>query len=67
MQSLREGGNSLIVVEHDEDIIRKADWIIDMGPGAGEEGGEVIFSRRFSKTPEIKNCDCGLYLLEKRR
>lgn len=43
MQVLKEGGNSLLVVEHDEDIIRKADWIIDMGPGAGEEGGEIIF------------------------
>lgn len=41
---LKKTGNSLIVVEHDENIIRQADWIIDMGPGAGEEGGEVIFS-----------------------
>jgi excinuclease ABC subunit A len=44
MEELCEAGNSLITVEHDEQIIRKADWIIDMGPGAGEEGGEVIFS-----------------------
>jgi excinuclease ABC subunit A len=44
MEELREAGNSLITVEHDEQIIRSADWIIDMGPGAGEEGGEVIFS-----------------------
>jgi len=44
MEELREAGNSLITVEHDEQIIRRADWIIDMGPGAGEEGGEVIFS-----------------------
>lgn len=43
MQALKDGGNSLIVVEHDEDIIKKADWIIDMGPGAGEEGGRIIF------------------------
>ncbi|KKR21675.1 MAG: UvrABC system protein A [Candidatus Moranbacteria bacterium GW2011_GWA2_39_41] len=49
MQLLKEAGNSLIVVEHDEDIIRKADWIIDMGPGAGEEGGEVIFQGDFKK------------------
>ncbi|MFZ5982093.1 MAG: excinuclease ABC subunit UvrA, partial [Patescibacteria group bacterium] len=41
---LKDGGNSLLVVEHDEKIIQEADWIIDMGPGAGEEGGEVIFS-----------------------
>ena len=44
MQSLKETGNSIIVVEHDEEIIKSADWIIDMGPGAGEEGGEIIFS-----------------------
>ncbi|HLN19415.1 MAG TPA: excinuclease ABC subunit UvrA, partial [Patescibacteria group bacterium] len=44
MQSLKNTGNSIIVVEHDEEIIRSADWVIDMGPGAGEEGGEVIFS-----------------------
>jgi len=49
MQLLKEAGNSLIVVEHDEDIIRKADWIIDMGPGAGEEGGQVIFQGDFKK------------------
>lgn len=48
MQSLKNAGNSLIVVEHDEDIIRNADYIIDMGPGAGEEGGEVIFSGELS-------------------
>jgi len=44
MQALKHTGNSIIVVEHDEEIIKNADWVIDMGPGAGEEGGEVIFS-----------------------
>ncbi|MFA6193519.1 MAG: excinuclease ABC subunit UvrA, partial [Parcubacteria group bacterium] len=43
-RKLREEGNSVIVVEHDAEIMRSADWIIDMGPGAGEEGGEIIFS-----------------------
>ncbi|MCX6762683.1 MAG: excinuclease ABC subunit UvrA [Candidatus Moranbacteria bacterium] len=43
-RKLREEGNSVIVVEHDGEIMRSADWIIDMGPGAGEEGGEIIFS-----------------------
>jgi excinuclease ABC subunit A len=41
---LRELGNTLIVVEHDEDTIRTADWAVDIGPGAGEHGGEVIVS-----------------------
>ncbi len=43
-RKLREEGNSVIIVEHDAEIMRSADWIIDMGPGAGEEGGEIIFS-----------------------
>lgn len=43
VRKLRGAGNSLIVVEHDSEIMKAADWIIDMGPGAGEEGGEVIF------------------------
>jgi excinuclease ABC subunit A len=43
LQVLKDNGNSLLVVEHDENIIRKADWIIDLGPEAGEGGGEIIF------------------------
>lgn len=41
---LRDLGNTLIVVEHDEDTIRTSDWIVDIGPGAGEHGGEVVHS-----------------------
>ena len=44
LQSLRDQGNSVIVVEHDEDTIRSADWIVDMGPGAGKLGGELVAS-----------------------
>jgi excinuclease ABC subunit A len=43
MERLRDAGNTVIVVEHDEAVIRKADEVIDMGPGAGELGGEVVF------------------------
>ncbi|HYD58574.1 MAG TPA: excinuclease ABC subunit UvrA [Burkholderiales bacterium] len=42
LQRLRDLGNSVIVVEHDEDAIRSADWVVDMGPGAGESGGRVV-------------------------
>ncbi|ARP78965.1 excinuclease ABC subunit UvrA [Bordetella genomosp. 6] len=42
LQHLRDLGNSVIVVEHDEDMIRCADWVVDMGPGAGEHGGQVV-------------------------
>ena len=38
----RDLGNTLIVVEHDEDTIRTADWAVDIGPGAGEHGGQVV-------------------------
>lgn len=41
---LRDLGNTLIVVEHDEDTVRAADWVVDIGPGAGEWGGEVVFA-----------------------
>ena len=42
LRNLRDSGNSLIVVEHDEETIRNADWIVDIGPGAGVHGGEVV-------------------------
>jgi len=42
LQHLRDLGNSVIVVEHDEDMIRQADWLVDMGPGAGEHGGKIV-------------------------
>ncbi len=42
LEGMRDLGNTLLVVEHDEDTIRHADWIIDLGPGAGEHGGEVV-------------------------
>jgi excinuclease ABC subunit A len=44
LHSLRDLGNTLIVVEHDEDTIRNADYIIDLGPGAGEYGGEIVYA-----------------------
>ena len=44
LDRLRKAGNSLFVVEHDMDVVRRADWIVDVGPGAGELGGEVLYS-----------------------
>ncbi len=52
---LRDLGNTLIVVEHDEDTIRKADWIVDIGPGAGVNGGRVVHSGSYEGL--IKNPD----------
>ncbi len=44
LQALRDLGNTLIVVEHDEDTIRSADWVVDLGPGAGRAGGEIMYA-----------------------
>lgn len=55
IKSLQDVGNSLIVVEHDESIIKAADWVIDMGPGAGEEGGVVVFEGDYKKLIASKN------------
>ena len=44
LQGLKAAGNSLFVVEHDLDVIRRADWLVDVGPGAGEQGGRVLYS-----------------------
>ena len=44
LHALRDLGNTLIVVEHDEDTIRKADWVVDLGPGAGKYGGHVLYA-----------------------
>jgi len=49
LRRLRESQNTLIVVEHDEDTIRAADWIIDVGPGAGAEGGRIVFQGTIEK------------------
>ena len=44
LEALRAGGNSVFVVEHDMEIVRRADWVVDVGPGAGSGGGEVLYS-----------------------
>jgi excinuclease ABC subunit A len=66
LQKLKKEGNSVIVVEHDPQIMRAADWIIDMGPGAGEEGGEVIFSGTYKKIISSKTSTGG-YLNGKKK
>ena len=43
LSKLRDLGNTVIVVEHDEEIIRNSDWMVDLGPGAGVHGGSVVF------------------------
>jgi excinuclease ABC subunit A len=59
---LRDLGNTLIVVEHDEDTIRTADWVVDIGPGAGEHGGQVVVSGPVKELLEHADSQTGLYL-----
>ena len=59
---LRNLGNTLIVVEHDEETIRTADWVVDIGPGAGEHGGEVVVSGSYEDLIASKESITGAYL-----
>ncbi len=62
LRRLRDLGNTLIVVEHDEDTMRAADWIVDIGPGAGIHGGEVIYSGEVKGLLKCRNSITGQYL-----
>ncbi len=67
LKRLRDLGNTLVVVEHDEDTILAADYVVDIGPGAGVHGGEVVFS---GEVPELLACEksvTGQYLSGKKR
>ncbi|HEY4021427.1 MAG TPA: excinuclease ABC subunit UvrA [Pseudonocardiaceae bacterium] len=63
---LRDLGNTLIVVEHDEDTIRAADWIVDIGPGAGEHGGHVVHSGTYKELLSNDKSLTGAYLSGRR-
>ncbi|RYZ60145.1 MAG: excinuclease ABC subunit UvrA [Proteobacteria bacterium] len=62
LHHLRDLGNSLIVVEHDQETIEAADWIVDFGPGAGVQGGEVVASGTYQNLLASKNSLTGQYL-----
>ena len=67
LKNLRDLGNTVIVVEHDEDTMREADFLVDIGPGAGIHGGEVVFA---GPPKDIEQCEqslTGLYLSGKRK
>jgi len=67
LKRLRDLGNTIIVVEHDEDTIRSADWIVDIGPGAGKHGGEVVVSGTLEDVLREKRSITGRYLAGERR
>jgi len=62
LRHLTDIGNTLIVVEHDEDTIRAADWIVDIGPGAGEQGGRVVAEGTLEQVKAVKDSLTGQYL-----
>lgn len=67
LSELRDIGNTLIVVEHDEDTIRAADYVVDIGPGAGVHGGEVVYSGNVEGLLKCKKSITGQYLSGKKK
>ena len=65
MKEMRDIGNTLIVVEHDEEMIRSADYIVDIGPGAGIHGGEVVVAGPLKEVENCKKSITGAYLSER--
>ena len=66
LKKMRDLGNTLIVVEHDEDTMRQADWLIDVGPGAGQFGGEIVASGTPKQVVRVKKSITGQYLSGKK-
>lgn len=62
LEQLKRGGNSVLVVEHNLDVIRRADWIVDVGPGAGEAGGRVVYSGPPSGLRAVTESSTGRHL-----
>lgn len=67
LESLRDLGNTVLVVEHDDETIRTADWIVDLGPGAGEHGGEVVAEGTVKEILRSKKSLTGAYLSGKKQ
>jgi len=66
LSRLRNLGNTLIIVEHDEDTIRASDWVLDIGPGAGEHGGHIVHSGPYQQLLENRESLTGDYLARRR-
>ncbi len=62
IDNLVDAGNTVIVIEHNVDVIRNADWIIDMGPEGGRRGGEVVFEGRPKNIVQVANSLTGKFL-----
>ncbi|MDQ2968057.1 MAG: excinuclease ABC subunit UvrA [Actinomycetota bacterium] len=66
LERLRDLGNTVLVVEHDEQMMRSSDWLVDMGPGAGEHGGHVVAEGTAAKVERTKNSVTGQFLSGRR-
>ena len=66
LERLRDLGNTVLVVEHDEDTIRASDWLVDIGPGAGEHGGEIVYSGPVDGVMRVARSVTGQYLAGKK-
>lgn len=64
LERLKSAGNSLFVVEHDLDLIRHAEWLVDVGPGAGEQGGQVVYSGPLAGLADVEGSITRRYLFE---
>jgi excinuclease ABC subunit A len=64
LAGLRQAGNSLFVVEHELEVIKQADWVVDVGPGAGEQGGQVLYSGLLAGLKEVENSQTRRYLFD---
>src|SRR5260221_3839551 len=67
LKKLRDLGNSVVVVEHDEETMQEADWLVDFGPGAGELGGEIVASGTPREVMKNERSLTGAYLAGRRR
>ena len=67
LENLRDVGNTVIVVEHDEDTMKAADYIVDIGPGAGEHGGEVVVAGTLDEVKKCERSITGQYLTGKKQ
>jgi len=67
LERLRDAGNTVVVVEHDESTIRRSDWILDLGPGAGRQGGEVVYNGPASEVGRCAKSLTAQYLTRRRQ
>jgi excinuclease ABC subunit A len=62
LEGLVDSGNTVVVIEHDMHVIAESDWVIDMGPGAGDEGGAVVASGTPNEVAEVRRSKTAPYL-----